>query len=255
MAGMEKGRDYPTGWCKWFYCWLGALWYTSAAVALSLPLLSTCLKSQWSPGTHTLPHTHTLLHWSFWASPYAASAKALAVHHPQLPWQQSCTQTACRLAMWPWMQAHPHTSHTHTLQHNMYTQPTVTNTSSKITKTHWNAHTQAPDEHDKAHTRVQRTLSKRCLCRGRPYVFTAAHSQHTHSSLVHVWKQRGNVESEAKKEAVEERDGKTSTAECREEREGRGAEILMRNRGEGEWKELLASWCLCGCQYYAFNHK
>lgn len=137
------------------------------------------------PWKHTLPHTHTLLHWSFWASPYAASAKAPAVHHPQLPWQQSCTQTACRLAMWPWMQAHPHThtSHTHTLQHNMYTQLTVTNTSLKITKTHQNTHTQAPDEHEKAHTHVQRTLSKGCLCRGRPYVFTAAHSRYTHSSL------------------------------------------------------------------------
>ena len=125
----KRGQGLPS---KWFYCWIGALWYTHAAVALSLPLLPTCLLSQWRPGyTHSHTHTHTFLHWSFWTSPYVASAKAPAVHHPQLPWQQSCTQTACRLAMWPWMQAHPHTHilHTHTHTHTPTHIRTITNTS------------------------------------------------------------------------------------------------------------------------------
>lgn len=132
-AEMEEGRDYHNRWYKWFYCWIGALWYTYAAVALSLPLLSQHVHSpSRTLETHTRTrtsathackhtHTHTALHWSFWASPYAASAKAPAVHHSQLPWQQSCTQTACRLAVWPWMRAHSHSHTSHTPTQHLHT--------------------------------------------------------------------------------------------------------------------------------------
>lgn len=63
MVGMEESRDYPNGWYNWFHCWIGALWYAHAAVALSLPLL--CLHVYSPSGmqeTHTLPHMHARTH-------------------------------------------------------------------------------------------------------------------------------------------------------------------------------------------------
>ena len=160
-------------------------------IASSPPYMSTLPMEAW---IHTLPHTHT------------HTPTLVILDQPLCSFGQSsgCPSSPITVATelhpdslqigYVTLDAdaptHPHFTHTHQTHTHTHTPThvhTITNTSLKIIKTHCNTHTHTQKnlmstiKLTHTHRHARRALSEGCLCRGRPYVFSAAQSHNTHT--------------------------------------------------------------------------